>query len=361
MIHSQFEGSFLGDAARLDDNARLECKICWYCYDPALGDSSRQIAPGTPFSRLPADWRCPGCDGDRQQFMVLSDDNAPATTAIIEPSLGEPPSADARAQPEDAHGGTSVSGVAPLGPAEPASATSIEASFPQGSSSTRHGAANGAGSPASNGTNSQVISQASSQVRSLVEAFRETQASRMKDMPFCHPGLSVASVGFREWQSTTSECQGQLGVLIAPWLMNLVLIPATDEVTDLRSGDKRIVAFPSGEYEFIYNLSAPVGGFFACALFSDMSEFTSQEYALDVAHAVMDALFDATHRAETDRHADIAARQHSAQDDEAPSTDDSSPAVQQDPDIQQPHLSASQRPRSRRDVVTIGLSGKAAS
>jgi rubredoxin len=68
-----FEGSYLGDAARLSAGARLECKICWWVYDPALGDAVWQVAPGTPFSALPAHWRCPQCDGAADQFMVLQD------------------------------------------------------------------------------------------------------------------------------------------------------------------------------------------------------------------------------------------------------------------------------------------------
>jgi len=68
---ARFEGSYLGDRSRLPENARLECKICWWVYDPALGDADWQIGPGTPFSALPAHWRCPRCDGDAEQFMVL--------------------------------------------------------------------------------------------------------------------------------------------------------------------------------------------------------------------------------------------------------------------------------------------------
>ncbi len=68
-----FEGSYLGDAARIADDARLECKICWWIYDPAVGDERAQIPAGTPFTRLPDDWRCPNCEGERTQFMVVSD------------------------------------------------------------------------------------------------------------------------------------------------------------------------------------------------------------------------------------------------------------------------------------------------
>jgi rubredoxin len=70
----RFEGSFLGDASRIDDDTRLECKICWYVYDPTVGDPVWQVPPGTPFTQLPEHWKCPECDGARDQFMVISDD-----------------------------------------------------------------------------------------------------------------------------------------------------------------------------------------------------------------------------------------------------------------------------------------------
>ena len=37
------------------------CSVCGYVYDPALGDPTQGIAPGTPFEDLPADWHCPRC------------------------------------------------------------------------------------------------------------------------------------------------------------------------------------------------------------------------------------------------------------------------------------------------------------
>lgn len=70
---SRFEGSYLGDAAKIGPMTRLECKICWYVYDPAGGDEVWQIPPGTPFTDLPAHWACPNCSGSREQFMVLAD------------------------------------------------------------------------------------------------------------------------------------------------------------------------------------------------------------------------------------------------------------------------------------------------
>jgi rubredoxin len=66
-----FEGSYLGNAAKLAADARLECKICWWVYDPAEGDPTWQIPAGVAFTALPSHWRCPQCDGDADQFMVL--------------------------------------------------------------------------------------------------------------------------------------------------------------------------------------------------------------------------------------------------------------------------------------------------
>ena len=64
-------GSFGGDNSKLNDDSRLECKICWYIYDPVNGDDYWQIASGTPFAQLPDHWTCPECDGNKLDFMVV--------------------------------------------------------------------------------------------------------------------------------------------------------------------------------------------------------------------------------------------------------------------------------------------------
>lgn len=68
-----FEGSYMGDSSKLPKNARLECKICWWVYDPAIGDPVWQVPVQTAFIDLPAHWRCPECDGAAEQFMLLTD------------------------------------------------------------------------------------------------------------------------------------------------------------------------------------------------------------------------------------------------------------------------------------------------
>ena len=77
----RFEGSYLGDTARLADDAVMECKICWSVYDPAEGCEVWQVPPHTPFSSLPDYWRCPTCDGAKEQFMVVSASPVPPVPA----------------------------------------------------------------------------------------------------------------------------------------------------------------------------------------------------------------------------------------------------------------------------------------
>ncbi|UCQ11781.1 rubredoxin [Edwardsiella tarda] len=55
----------------IPDEARLECNLCWWVYDPALGDAIGQIPAGTPFNALPEQWRCPQCDAGKQHFLLL--------------------------------------------------------------------------------------------------------------------------------------------------------------------------------------------------------------------------------------------------------------------------------------------------
>jgi len=62
-------------SSRIDTATRLECRICWYVYDPAEGDAVEQIPPGTAFADLPDHWRCPQCDAAREMFLPLAKDD----------------------------------------------------------------------------------------------------------------------------------------------------------------------------------------------------------------------------------------------------------------------------------------------
>jgi rubredoxin len=47
------------------------CDTCGYLYDPAVGDESGGIAPGTAFEDLPEDWVCPLCGVGAGSFSEL--------------------------------------------------------------------------------------------------------------------------------------------------------------------------------------------------------------------------------------------------------------------------------------------------
>lgn len=55
----------------MTEAAKYQCNICGYVYDPAAGDSSQSVEPGTPFERLPDDWTCPECGAGKEEFTML--------------------------------------------------------------------------------------------------------------------------------------------------------------------------------------------------------------------------------------------------------------------------------------------------
>ena len=52
---------------------KYKCTICKYEYDPAKGDPTQGIAPGTPFEQLPADWKCPRCKQGKEKFEPIEE------------------------------------------------------------------------------------------------------------------------------------------------------------------------------------------------------------------------------------------------------------------------------------------------
>jgi len=228
MSGATFEGGYHQSPTGLSPQAVLECKICWWVYDPETADDTRQIDPGTAFTDLPEDWSCPNCGAEPNQFLVKTDPGAPAL--LIEAAIRE-------------------------------------------------------------------------RTQALEADFTEIWNAKMRDVPMVNPVLHVKAIGFR-----MVEKGRILGVLLSPWFMNLILLPAEGEDwSALTPGEKEVLSFPSGQYEFTHNTREMVGGYKACSLFSMMGEFRSQAQAVDVARAVMGALYDPENMADTDRAADIRA------------------------------------------------------
>lgn len=52
---------------------KYRCTVCGYIYDEAKGDADSNIAPGTKFEDIPADWTCPVCGVSKDSFEPVND------------------------------------------------------------------------------------------------------------------------------------------------------------------------------------------------------------------------------------------------------------------------------------------------
>jgi len=50
---------------------QYRCLVCGFIYDPASGDPTKSLAPGTQFEDLPGDWTCPICGVGTDEFTPL--------------------------------------------------------------------------------------------------------------------------------------------------------------------------------------------------------------------------------------------------------------------------------------------------
>ncbi|MDD5155684.1 MAG: rubredoxin [Candidatus Omnitrophica bacterium] len=47
---------------------KYRCTVCGYVYDPAAGDPTQGVKPGTAFENLPDTWVCPECGVGKDMF-----------------------------------------------------------------------------------------------------------------------------------------------------------------------------------------------------------------------------------------------------------------------------------------------------
>lgn len=59
--------------ARIGHKTAMQCGVCWYVYDPAVGDEDANVLPGTPFLALPTGWTCPYCGAAPERFLVADE------------------------------------------------------------------------------------------------------------------------------------------------------------------------------------------------------------------------------------------------------------------------------------------------
>jgi [NiFe] hydrogenase assembly HybE family chaperone len=121
----------------------------------------------------------------------------------------------------------------------------------------------------------------------LEEIFRHILDTRMREVPLLNPALGVEAVGFQR----TSH--GWLGVMITPWFMNLMLVPAEGAAWSmLPLGEKRRVKLPAGTFEFFGGREDSLGEYLYCSMFSPMSQFADHGAARATALELTRMVFD---------------------------------------------------------------------
>jgi len=142
------------------------------------------------------------------------------------------------------------------------------------------------------GSGAQELTAGERLSRNLETVFSKIERERMRDIPILNSALSVACVGMRPF------ADGWLSVLVTPWFINLIVLPAGEAGGEAWScaaaGTKLTRQFPAGAFEFICASEDGIGPYQMCSLFSPVLEFESQKAALATAEASLSALFDAS-------------------------------------------------------------------
>ena len=132
----------------------------------------------------------------------------------------------------------------------------------------------------------------------LLDYYRQVYDRTFRDLPIINTALDIEAIDFRPVE------EHQLGVLITPWFMNLVLLPATDRWDDRPQGGACNMEMPGGTVEFRVSHEETLGTILSAPLFSTVMDFPSQAIAREVAKETLRLLFDgetASKQAEPER------------------------------------------------------------
>ena len=122
--------------------------------------------------------------------------------------------------------------------------------------------------------------------KDLVSRFCDIHAQRMRGLPFVNERLNVEAIGFREFQDF------EIGALITPWFINLILLPGDDVGTGVAQGHKINACFVSEDIEFTAAQDEELGLYFSAVLFSTVADIPDQAMARELAAEVMKGLFE---------------------------------------------------------------------
>lgn len=119
----------------------------------------------------------------------------------------------------------------------------------------------------------------------LEQTFNRILHEQMAGIPILNNVLKVQTLGLQRFEGRI------IGILITPWLMTLVMLPAEGEDWNaLEPGAKQSHSFPSRTFQFMINEFEGIGKCQTYSLFSPMSEFANQDHALAAAQSFLDTL-----------------------------------------------------------------------
>lgn len=120
----------------------------------------------------------------------------------------------------------------------------------------------------------------------LETCFQQIAATRMHGVELLNSRLTVEAIGFRRWQDLW------VGVLLTPWFMNLMLLPAEENaLPPVEPGGQVELAFPGGAIPFMAAREAQLGDYRWCSLVSPVDAFQDQLSARAVAAECLELLF----------------------------------------------------------------------
>ena len=119
----------------------------------------------------------------------------------------------------------------------------------------------------------------------LERHYRRIRDERMRGLPFLNTALDVEAVGFR------AHGEHEVGVLITPWFMNLVVLPGDDRWDALPAGSLCQLELPAGRMEFNVGGDEAIGTLLTAVLFTTVADFPNHDTARDVAAEVLRRLF----------------------------------------------------------------------
>lgn len=62
--------------------AKYMCMVCRFVYDEDVGLPDKGIPAGTKWDDLPDDWICPVCGSPKEEFVLMDDDDTPASKPV---------------------------------------------------------------------------------------------------------------------------------------------------------------------------------------------------------------------------------------------------------------------------------------